>query len=899
MAKEVKVKVSGKSPKTKHVIKSLNPTTYNIKYHKDLDVEVGDLTDTTSFKPHVKMKKWDEVDFSIEHSTLLDNPPTTTGVDEGYTKLSWTDGTDTLEYYPLDSADRMEEGGFEFEYIYASKPDTTALEFDIAVKDLIFEKQLPYDQQPIHPEDTSAGIVTRTATQGLDSSGNVLLQMPDNVVNSYAVYHVNHVDKFSPQYGGGKAFHIFRPLATDSSGVEQWCDLDVDTDSSKLIVTIPQAYLDSATYPVTVDPTFGYTTLGGTDLVFNNYAIGRIASPADTSSVNSMHAGIDEWVVNNNLKMALYTTPGTFPGTGSLQSPQSEERSEGHASAQFETFNNATTGGISVTGGTNYATLVWADNTSVIRRDSGSVVNSAYFNTTYGSWPASPTLSSSLNFYSTYSTYGVPEIEDMGDEKFFPDEQNIDLDGFNFEPVQGPTGKVEIGDNATYGSANLHELSVNSWSNTQINVDMSLGTLDAGNLWMYVTNDSTETSVAYPVFVSALMPWGIIDVGDLNTSMAWCRTMGGTSEDLDNMILRSITVRIGTAHTTQARLAVYSGGNLATGPDGASLLWDAGLTAGTATDTWYTIDQLGDDIVIPKNTATWCVFKNNDSGIDINYFNESDNAGDFQTARGRYNSIAVSSDEAVAYPSTWPSDTGTFANFWYSIYLTYIIKKWGYGMRFRAGNGDYLTSSPATFAPPVNCSISFWIYRTADQAVQHRICGTGNTFEIRIDVDNLLKNDMYQGTGFLASTRQINAGTLYHCVCTIASGTNTAQIFINGELDNSGTDNDGSAPTAALEIASRPGVSEFLDGYLEDFRIYDRVLSLAEVQTMYACKGIDNITYGLIHRYLLNELPQDTRTVSATAVKDYGVNKLDMDANSVSGTGPEYTGSRIRTLRLT
>ena len=41
-----------------------------------------------------------------------------------------------------------------------------------------------------------------------------------------------------------------------------WCDLDI-TDG-ELTVTVPEDFLNKASYPVVVDPTFGYTSVGGT-----------------------------------------------------------------------------------------------------------------------------------------------------------------------------------------------------------------------------------------------------------------------------------------------------------------------------------------------------------------------------------------------------------------------------------------------------------------------------------------------------------------------------------------------------------------------------------------------------------------------------------------------------------
>ncbi|GAI88795.1 unnamed protein product, partial [marine sediment metagenome] len=87
---------------------------------------------------------------------------------------------------------------------------------------------------------------------------------PLNVEGSYAVYHATKGKVHSSQaeaekYKVGKAFHIYRPIAEDALGNKAWCALHIDgyTDPKNLTITVPQQFLDEATYPVTIDPDFG------------------------------------------------------------------------------------------------------------------------------------------------------------------------------------------------------------------------------------------------------------------------------------------------------------------------------------------------------------------------------------------------------------------------------------------------------------------------------------------------------------------------------------------------------------------------------------------------------------------------------------------------------------------
>ena len=88
--------------------------------------------------------------------------------------------------------------------------------------------------------------------------------VPDDFLKgSYAVYKK---DTLIGQ-GTGKLCHIHRPLIIDALGRKVWGELAVV--GNELRITIPEWWLASAKFPVTVDPTIGTTTIGsqiyGTD----------------------------------------------------------------------------------------------------------------------------------------------------------------------------------------------------------------------------------------------------------------------------------------------------------------------------------------------------------------------------------------------------------------------------------------------------------------------------------------------------------------------------------------------------------------------------------------------------------------------------------------------------------
>lgn len=154
------------------------------------------------------------------------------------------------------------EGGFKVDIILNERPDTNRFCYDI-------EGAENYDffyQPPLTEEEIAEGA-----------------SRPDHIVGSYAVYHKqlkNH-RLGGENYATGKVMHIPRPQVWELDNEEatkEWAELSY-TDEEGLCVTVRQEFLDKATYPVRVDPTFGYTTIGGNGIVIAN-------SSNDTSAMN-------------------------------------------------------------------------------------------------------------------------------------------------------------------------------------------------------------------------------------------------------------------------------------------------------------------------------------------------------------------------------------------------------------------------------------------------------------------------------------------------------------------------------------------------------------------------------------------------------------------------------------
>lgn len=201
-----------------------------------IEVEVGDAKQDEFF-PQVKIKRFDnEHNLSIRYKHNGKGKESYEDVDG---KVVWKKGKEEAHIYKV-------ENGYEIEAILNEKPKSNIVEFTIQTKGVNF-----WYQPELSEEDKNRGC-----------------HRPENVVGSYAVY----ADKLKKTYakgkvyGNGKICHIFRPKCIDASGDEVWAELSLDENLCVLSVTIPQEFLDNALYPVIVDPTIGYDSVGASDL---------------------------------------------------------------------------------------------------------------------------------------------------------------------------------------------------------------------------------------------------------------------------------------------------------------------------------------------------------------------------------------------------------------------------------------------------------------------------------------------------------------------------------------------------------------------------------------------------------------------------------------------------------
>jgi hypothetical protein len=201
----------------------------------DGETEIGDALQT-NFYPQMKRKKWNNLaNFSIRLS-LVDYLNPNKLACEG-NKIIYTKGQYSAEF-------SFANGTFAFDIVLGALPPVNYLDFTVSKKDCtLYHQGVLNGSQPTNADQSldvtvSTGVV-RTAYR------------PANVINSIAIYG----SVSGGQYETGKLGHLYRPLATDALGATTYCDWSImvqDATTATIRLTCPQAFLNTATYPVRI-----------------------------------------------------------------------------------------------------------------------------------------------------------------------------------------------------------------------------------------------------------------------------------------------------------------------------------------------------------------------------------------------------------------------------------------------------------------------------------------------------------------------------------------------------------------------------------------------------------------------------------------------------------------------
>jgi len=284
-------------------IKNLELDAYKNEPKDEIKITIGDK-DKTEFVPDIELKRWNEISFKIkpnlEGVATKDKDLTFEGE-----KIKFDTPKISFEMYEYTEG----EGGYKFIWYLNEKPATNKVEFQIETSGLNFFRQpsLTEEYQNGYSEEFQKEIVV-SETQVKDLEGNVLVERPENVVGSYAVYHqtkggMNDIN--GKEYKTGQAFMIYRPHIIDAEGKETWGNLHIENGIYS--VEIPQDFLDTCRYPIKSNDTFGYTTAGGSfTFTAANRAFISKGSPTSSGTVSKISIYAARNTADTNFKGVIW-----------------------------------------------------------------------------------------------------------------------------------------------------------------------------------------------------------------------------------------------------------------------------------------------------------------------------------------------------------------------------------------------------------------------------------------------------------------------------------------------------------------------------------------------------------------------------------------------------------------
>jgi hypothetical protein len=164
-----------------------------------------------------------------------------------------------------------------------------------------------------------------------------------------------------------------------------------------------------------------------------------------------------------------------------------------------------------------------------------------------------------------------------------------------------------------------------------------------------------------------------------------------------------------------------------------------------------------------------------------------------------------------------------------------------------AGNKALQTSGvggiaqTSSFKPPDVGTVAFWMQSNGNPSALGRIFGLGGDWEARHMTDGTVVFDLCGegGTDFVTTMPLNEVGRWYHVAATFDAATDAYAVYIDGQLNKSGTNTNAMSAqvAAALSFGTRTGSAEYWLGALRDFRVYSRRLCPTEIAELYGLVG--------------------------------------------------------------
>ncbi|NWG11218.1 hypothetical protein HXY33_05670 [Candidatus Bathyarchaeota archaeon] len=348
--------------------------------------------------------------------------------------------------------------------------------------------------------------------------------------------------------------------------------------------------------------------------------------------------------------------------------------------------------------------------------------------------------------------------------------------------------------------------------------------------------------------------WGITSSSFTSTLIHTnYRYMGGTSPSIDNMTVTRLHLRY--SGTGTVAIALYTGGTL-TDPSGAVKRTEAYNV--TVSSGWNTIDV--SDYSWPKNTVTWIGWAH--AGGSVYYSTSSADAGEFQSARGRW-SQNTPADANEASPMPTNPSAGAFANYWYAMYIEYEAPNYEVDLEVQwtaldyneaneelaicvnktntysldASGGYMIIGDGTPDWGSATGTISFWV--KMDSSVQGRFWGQDGNMETRWAGTNLVLD--WGATGSMTSAYSFSNDTWFFVAIVWDENNNNLFLYVGTESNMPTLDANslsgtwtGTTPSPTQNrFLNSPGANEPVDGHGDDLRYWNVARTLAQIQSDY------------------------------------------------------------------
>ena len=381
----------------------------------DYDIEIGDVK-SAKHEEQVKIKvnkEWSNM-FNISSRLVTEGLFDKQASEKEISELNGiiTSNSDLIknEYFDIKDKDGNIEGK-EHEITLFEPPKKGELDFSFQFRgcDMILQPPLTKEFESGFNKEFNREIEV-TETQVIDTKSKlVLVERPIEIVNSFAIYNNQglsnnriYPDKRNANYFTGKFAHRKRDFLTLPDGKIIWLNPVFDAKTGIMKIALPMDSLkDESLWKagVKVDPTFGYTTEGGSSALSSALHINGVHNLSEAGTITQMSAYGATNGDTNNLSLSIWTISGS---TATLIYEDDGSVSVGSGGKwNSVTFNDALSSG-------DYYLGMWCSDTGYYYAYDANAGYKRYFTSgsTFRTYPSTFSIGSATNrIVSNYATY--------------------------------------------------------------------------------------------------------------------------------------------------------------------------------------------------------------------------------------------------------------------------------------------------------------------------------------------------------------------------------------------------------------------------------------------------------------------------------------------------------------